>query len=1026
MSDVQLYLFEFDRNPKEAAQIAGQAAKRLETKELKLIALIESLGEYLNSDDTGIRSKTMAFVADVLSLTPPRVLSIQQRNLLCDFILSRISDDNAGIGSATKALHGLEDKGQWDQIRASTIMQVILDHTSPLSQYRQQSDRYQVLLLIDLLMAEYRDAVHDLHTSSSDFLPKFVAYFDGEKDPRNLMVVFSILKVVMTEWDISANAQELFDSAFNYFPITFRPPPDDPYGITAQDLKDRLRACIAATASFAPYAFPALLDKLDSTSLNTKRDVVHALRSCVENYGPRAVNLYSVTLWDALKFEILHAQEDDLIEGTLQVLSEISHQLAKSTSDVLITYLKPIAKECNEHLEDTPTKQSQAATQILKSIASSCPEASNFLLSTVLPHIFVLYQTSDTTAKRRGLVDTLVQLFRANVSVFGEWRSLGTSARLVDGEIPQPSAVSNGLLKYSTQTLETLTSGLAAMPVKEVSFRLTLLDALLQLTRVRELLVDDEIARVINLFNQIVLSEESYGRDEVKAAAINALLEIAHQKPQLIIDHSFPAFLGKLPDKDSEGPEKYVPVLEAFAKLGCEDKVFPTVVLRLKNKLNAAIQQNSSGTYICAILSALLFTFSRDSLKLDGHPKYCPYLEDLLIPLTKRICTDFQSDNQVDTVFYLLGRLHNVILRQQSSELQKTLSAETYRLFLGDSVTEGIPLRTDSVDSQSHRLIVTTYLLAAWRKDVPLPHDDSVVLPALTKLSSNEEISVGTKVAILQQISLIVNKFVPKSDLKRILDPILYEPLNIASGNINGSTIRIAFALFKALVLRSANEFEAIFTSLCSALSNPEHGRSVGHGFSTLLQPDEILTKENHCTISPIHRQRMFTVVVPAFNEGFRNADPAAKTNYLVALSGILRWLPYSFWEQDIQALSPLLLQTLDIAGEEDVKAGTIDTLATILAENPKAVEEHAGSLISRLLNNSSSKSNPPKVRAKALHCLSLIPTQVRRELVVPFRKQVVKRLTEALDDGKRVVRVEAVKCRSKWTNLDEAGDEDD
>lgn len=65
-------------------------------------------------------------------------------------------------------------------------------------------------------------------------------------------------------------SQELFDAVFNYFPITFRPPPDDPYGITAQDLKDRLRDCIASTSDFAPYAFPALLDKLDSTSMNTK------------------------------------------------------------------------------------------------------------------------------------------------------------------------------------------------------------------------------------------------------------------------------------------------------------------------------------------------------------------------------------------------------------------------------------------------------------------------------------------------------------------------------------------------------------------------------------------------------------------------------------------------------------------------------------------------------------------------------------------------------------------------------------
>lgn len=62
----------------------------------------------------------------------------------------------------------------------------------------------------------------------------------------------------------------MFDSVFCYFPITFRPPPDDPYGITAQDLKNRLRACIASTPYFAGHAFPALLDKLDSTSPNVK------------------------------------------------------------------------------------------------------------------------------------------------------------------------------------------------------------------------------------------------------------------------------------------------------------------------------------------------------------------------------------------------------------------------------------------------------------------------------------------------------------------------------------------------------------------------------------------------------------------------------------------------------------------------------------------------------------------------------------------------------------------------------------
>jgi len=35
--------------------------------------------------------------------------------------------------------------------------------------------------------------------------------------------------------------QELFDVTFCYFPITFTPPKDDPYGITSEDLILSLR-----------------------------------------------------------------------------------------------------------------------------------------------------------------------------------------------------------------------------------------------------------------------------------------------------------------------------------------------------------------------------------------------------------------------------------------------------------------------------------------------------------------------------------------------------------------------------------------------------------------------------------------------------------------------------------------------------------------------------------------------------------------------------------------------------------------
>lgn len=92
----------------------------------------------------------------------------------------------------------------------------------------------------------------------------------GEKDPRNLMLIFSMLRVLMVEWDITRHTEAMFDSVYAYFPITFRPPPNDPYGITAQDLKNRLRDCLSSTGALAPHAIPNLLDRLDSTSNTVK------------------------------------------------------------------------------------------------------------------------------------------------------------------------------------------------------------------------------------------------------------------------------------------------------------------------------------------------------------------------------------------------------------------------------------------------------------------------------------------------------------------------------------------------------------------------------------------------------------------------------------------------------------------------------------------------------------------------------------------------------------------------------------
>ena len=180
MSDIELYLFEVDKNKTEAHDIAAKSANRLEIKKLKLIDLITSLEPYINNKDDGsIRAKSVAYLADVLSLLHSKALSGQERRLLCDFILGRIEGDVEGVGASARALIALEGLGKWDPETVQKVMRTFIDNTHPLRQFKLQTERYSIVQLIDLLLSKYRDVLRRLQEADHEFMPGFISYFDG-------------------------------------------------------------------------------------------------------------------------------------------------------------------------------------------------------------------------------------------------------------------------------------------------------------------------------------------------------------------------------------------------------------------------------------------------------------------------------------------------------------------------------------------------------------------------------------------------------------------------------------------------------------------------------------------------------------------------------------------------------------------------------------------------------------------------------------------------------------------------------
>jgi DNA repair/transcription protein MET18/MMS19 len=778
--------------------------------------------------------------------------------------------------------------------------------------------------------------------------------------------------------------------------------------------------------------------------MNTKRDVLQTITASVTEYGPRTVSLYAITLWDALKFEVLNVQEEDLAQEALTALAAIARTLSQGTNGPLTAYLRPIIKECNEHLEDAPTKQSQASARILNKIADVSAEVTNILLAGVLPNLFTLFQTTDTMAKRRGLLEVLIQLIRANISVYGDWRTMGPGSE---------QAGTNALAQFRDQALEVMLNGLESAPIKEVSFRLVCLDGLVQLSKARQLVDDEDVGRIIQVLQTIVIHEESYGKDEVKEAAINGIVDIAHQKPQVVVDKAFPAFLAQLPDTDADGSRSYAPVLEAFAKLASEEKVFNTVLIRLKNKFSAAVTQGASSTYIVALLSAMLYALNKGEAQLSQSPETSTYYNDIALPLLKRASSSDSSHPTAfddETTLDLVGRICNIIIRSQPTEAQNPIATELYTLFRGIPQAELPPFNLGAAVETHKTMVISTHLLASFRKDTKLPADLTPLISSLAAYTQTPSLTPRVRAASLRQLSLLINKYHSASELKTCMDPLISQFALFDAATLDPARIRINFACLKAIALRSSPALNTLYPQLLALLTHPTHGTTVAHGFPSLLQPDDLLTKPNNSIISGLAVQKTFTLLVPALAANFRAAsDATVKKNHLIALAGILKWTPFAIILDEIPALAALLLQSLDLRGADadPVKEAALGTLGDALLHAPAALEEHTGSLVARFLANGvvarSPTSTPtntttqdtttpndkisprPRVRALALQCLQRVPEQFGTAVVLPYRRQVVKRLGAALDDGKREVRAAAVRCRAKWAGVDEVGDED-
>ncbi|KAK4250416.1 Dos2-interacting transcription regulator of RNA-Pol-II-domain-containing protein [Corynascus novoguineensis] len=310
-------------------------------------------------------------------------------------------DHKAGITASAKALRQLYSmKG----FKPNMGIKILEDVCKIKEDFRLQTavTRLEVYeLFLDLIQdpAVSSELKHK-YGSACGFAVDLIQVCQSERDPRNLMIWFKILRLLLADYDPSPEVtEELFKVFSAYFPISLRSSAT-PIGITADDLKEAVRSCFSAHHRVATQAFPFLLQKLDqgdAVTVAVKVDILKTIKACIEQYeNPQAIIAPHIgKIWNSLKYEVRNGEVKETIDATLDVLRTIARKLDgtnvyKLDVSLLKSYVDLVSRDCQDDLAN-PTYTKQAGLLLMTVISANI-------------RTYVLYNA--------GFVDTIRQNLR--------------------------------------------------------------------------------------------------------------------------------------------------------------------------------------------------------------------------------------------------------------------------------------------------------------------------------------------------------------------------------------------------------------------------------------------------------------------------------------------------------------------------------------------------------------------------------------------------------------------------------------
>lgn len=721
----------------------------MEAGQASLINVVEALGSALTHSDAAVRARGVELLAGVAAKTPvpPR----QAPNLI-QFFVSRLHD-HASVPGLLDGLAAILRAPGIGKSHAVAIPVQVLDSLNVQSY--NQPVRHRVLSILRHAVDSFGPEL----AKQPEFVPGFVTALEGEKDPRNLLLGFGLARDIIERFDIEPYAEDMFEMLFSYFPITFRPPPDDVIGITAEDLKEALKSCLKATAFFAPFAMPALVEKLGTSSGAAKRDAVETISACAPVYGINAVAPHIDNIWELLKDDVEKAQEDSTEQKNAlfcvrSILTTLSNSAVSAHNNPLEGMLKMVVGDCISHLKEPESKLARTSGRLVVASAAASDAAFSYAIQTAVPRLLELISTEREPKKRKLYLEILGDTIAAGTPLYAKKDG-------DDGELTNPLSVYvPDIAQILARVLqEDRDHGAAAVPAVRAAC------ALIE----SGLLNADAKSGLYSMLHEAMLGSAD---GKVREEALSAIVKLSAGDAALAAQRTFPLLLESLKNEENlDWPLQCLKEMTLHHPSGAAD-----ILKTLVSQLALAREKMDAGGDAAEESDLLLSTLSSIVSGLDSLPSLASLV---LFPLWSLCILSALSPSArfAQGALPAVSNITTTVTRSLSASFQSQLLIPTFQIFVGgDASSLGLTLPSSPVSHSSPAQITIlsvlfASVLIATRREAELPIPAADLVAKLFSEASQAGSPV-LAVSLAKGAASLVNKLCEVAGVKEVAERV--------------------------------------------------------------------------------------------------------------------------------------------------------------------------------------------------------------------------------------------------------------